>query len=200
MRMQRHAFIFCLLAGCGSPAQWVPLSSDAPREPEATLVWVGRGECERYEEGRWARAPEFDYEFSVEQSRYADRWESVKTMRRLHPDYDGSAGERLQTYFFHMDYAAPDEEGRVRSRITSSLGAGEGTTDCEFRSAVLEIRADVSSYAPFDTYRITQSYRYEEGRLSETVELNEGESPWVRNREEAALFARHTFAEPPTRR
>jgi len=54
--------------------------------------------------------------------------------------------------------------------------------------------------APFDRYRIRQRYDYEAGQLTETVELNKGEAPWVRNREVATLFAARRFDGAPTRR
>ena len=38
------------------------------------------------------------------------------------------------------------------------------------------------------------------GTLSETVELRKGDTPWVRNRETARLFAERRFDGPPTRR
>lgn len=163
-----------------------------------TLVWVGRGEAERLEGGTWKRIPEFDYDFTVEQRRDAHHWESVKSLRRRHPDYDGSAGPREQTMFFRLTYTATGEDGRVASTIHSSLGEGSGHTDPEFRQAVLEMRPDISRFAPFDRYRISQTYAYERGALEETVMLLDGETPWVRNTEKAALFAPHAFSGAPT--
>lgn len=84
--------------------------------------------------------------------------------------------------------------------MASTLGAGEGTSDREFRAATLVLRPDVSRFAPFDTYRIEQTYAYEAGHLAEIVHLDKGPRPWVRNHERAALFAAHRFAAPPTRR
>jgi hypothetical protein len=165
----------------------------------ATLVWVGRGEAERFEAGAWRRIPAFDYEFSVEQRRYADRWESIKTLRRRHPDYDGSAGPRLQVMAFRLELFPGERPGSARYQLRSSLGNGQGHGDAEFREAVLDIDADVSMFAPFDRYRITQRYQYESGRLQELVELNDGAEPWVRNREEAVLYGEQRYAEPPTR-
>ncbi|MER2560461.1 MAG: hypothetical protein ABTQ32_07080 [Myxococcaceae bacterium] len=182
--------------GCAAQKAWVPPATTT--EPEVTLVWVGRGECERFVDGAWVRAPQFDYDFSVEQRRLGDHWESVKSLRRRHPDYDGSAGERLQTWFFHLEFEATGST--VPLRIASSLGKGTGSTDGQFRKASLELAAEVSSLAPFDRYRIVQDYRYEEGRLDEVVSLDKGNTPWVRNVEHATLFAKHTFAEPPTKR
>jgi hypothetical protein len=172
------------------------LAMAPPAPPLATLVWVGRGTAERLEHGAWRRDPSFDYEFSVEQRRYADHWDSVKTMRRRHPAYDGSAGPRAQVYFFRLA-VAPAGAG-VTYGVTSTLGAGTGHGDGEFREAVLDIRADVSRWAPFDRYRITQHYQYEAGHLTEDVELDDGATPWVRNHEEAALFGATAFAAPPT--
>ncbi|MBK7535795.1 MAG: hypothetical protein IPI49_10605 [Myxococcales bacterium] len=193
-----------LAAGCRSPrpaaipAGMAAVSAPAPGEL-ATLVWVGQGQAERFEGGAWRRAPEFDYEFSVEQHRYADRWESVKTMRRRHPGYDGSAGPRVQSYLFRLELTAGANPTEVDYQISSSLGKGRGRGDREFRKAVLELDADVSMFAPFDRYRITQDYQYEEGKLLELVELNDGASPWVRNREVALLFGATSYPAPPTR-
>jgi hypothetical protein len=174
-----------------------------PGEPEYTLVWVGRGEAERLVDGAWRRAPEFDYDFSVQQVRYGDRWSSVKSMRRRHPDYDGSAGPRAQTYFFQIGYQPAGADGQVKASIVSTLGQGQGHADAEFRESVLEIEADISAIAPFDTYRITQWYGYEAGELRETVELldhdGEREVPWVRNNEVARLFAPQQLPGAPTR-
>lgn len=193
----------CLALGaaCAGPTSGaLPLREGAPPPADATLVWVGYGEAERLEDGAWRRHAEFDYEFTVEQRRYTDHWESVKHMRRRHPAYDGSAGPREQTLHFRLDLAAVDGRGHVPVRIDSSLGPGEGDADREFRTATLVFHPDVSSFAPFDTYRIEQTYAYERGVLEETVSLDKGADPWVRNREKATLFAAHTFAEPPTRR
>ena len=161
-------------------------------------MWVGHGTCERLENGQWVRKPEFDYEFSVEQRRNGKRWESVKSLRRRHPGYDGSAGARLQTLYFQLSFAASATAPGVAANITSSLGGGSGATDREFRDATLEIKADVSRFAPFDRYRITQHYNYEAGELVEDVELNDGSKPWVRNHEVATLFAASKFAAPPS--
>ena len=194
------ASIACLSA-CGASSEGVlPPRVGAPPSPDVTLVWVGFGEAERVEGERWVRAPEFDYEFTVEQRRFEDRWESVKHLRRRHPAYDGSAGPREQTMFFRLDLAAVDAAGDVPVRISSTLGPGEGSADREFRAAHLVFHPEMSSFAPFDTYRIAQTYAYERGVLEETVSLDDGDRPWVRNKEKATLYAPHTFAEPPTRR
>ncbi len=197
--------VLTLLAGstvaCGGPVGGVLPTREGPPAPsELTLVWVGYGEAERLDEGAWKRVPAFDYELTVEQRRYADHWESVKHMRRRHPQYDGSAGPREQTLYFRVDLGAVEPSGEVPVRIVSTLGSGAGRADRTFRSSRLVFRADVSSFAPFDTYRIDQRYAYDEGKLEELVSLDKGAVPWVRNHEVATLFASHTFAEPPTRR
>lgn len=178
-------------SGCGHGRPSVPagmtLAAGAPTRPLATLVWLGRGAAERLIDGVWRRVPTFDYEFSVEQHRWADHWESVKTLRRTDPAYDGSAGPRVQVLFFRIELG-PRGLG-VDYRIQSTLGDGVGHADPEFREAVIELRADVSRFAPFDRYRITQHYRYEQGTLDEVVELADGDRPWVRNLEQARLFA-----------
>jgi hypothetical protein len=199
MKTTALSMMLLCVVGCSSKDAWTPLSAKISTGPDTTLVWVGRGQCERYEDGAWVRHPELDYEFSVEQHRLDNRWESIKTMRWLHPDYDGSAGPRLQNYFFQIEYGQPDAQGNAKSTIKSSLGGGSGSTDQEFRASTLNIRAEVSRFAPFDQYKITQSYLYEEGLLKETVELNKGGQPWVRNQEIASLFAKHRFEAAPTK-
>lgn len=186
------------VSGCGHDPWRPPASTSAAAEPELRLVWVGRGEAERLENGAWVRVPAFDYDFSVEQRRYRDRWESVKSMRRHHPAYDGSAGPRDQTLYFHLALAPDASREQVAFEVQSTLGRGRGFSDPSFRQATLDLRADVGAFAPFDRYRISQSYAYEEGRLSETVELTKGNAPWVRNREVATLFAQSAFSAPPT--
>lgn len=183
--------------GCAGVRPWVPAAPAT--EPELTLVWLGRGEVERFVEGRWVRAPAFDYDFSVEQRRFASRWESVKSLRRRHPAYDGSAGPRLETWFFQLELGAAARES-VPLRVASSLGGGEGSTDRQFRRAGLELLAPVPAAAPFDRYRITQEYRYEDGVLDEVVALDEGAAPWVRSREHATLFSASRFPAAPTTR
>ena len=188
-----------LLIACGgSSPPWMPLRATAEAEPEMTLLWVGRGECERFEDGVWVRRPEFDYEFNVEQRRFADHWESSKSLKRLHPNYDGSAGERTQTLFFAVDYQMPNTENSVTGKLRCSLGDGEVKTDPEFRKATVQIAANISSMAPFDRYIITQDYQYEAGTLEELVALNKGDKPWVRNKEHATLYSKNRFDHAPT--
>ena len=113
-------------------------------------------------------------------------------MHRRHPDYDGSAGPRDQSFYFRVDLQETGEKG-LEFSVHSTLGDGKGNSDREFREAQIVMHANVSSMAPFDTYRITQHYAYEEGTLRETVELldHDGskEKDWVRNHEVATLFA-----------
>ena len=145
MKLAALVVVVIGLVACRSSApSWIPLTAQAREAPSVTLVWVGRGECERLEDGRWVRRPEFDYEFSVEQHRRGTHWSSVKSLRRRHPSYDGSAGPRAQTYFFEIDYAQADGAGRRTGRLASSLGAGTLHTDRDFRTAEMEGRANVS--------------------------------------------------------
>jgi hypothetical protein len=127
------------LAGCATSQPWMPLAATRPT-PEVTLVWVGHGECERMEDGQWVRRPELDYDFSVEQRRMGDHWESVKSMRRLHPDYDGVAGDRAQTYFFALDVAHPDARV-VRRHRQQGPRRGRELGHVEQDEHVCELRA-----------------------------------------------------------
>jgi hypothetical protein len=207
--MKKHAWahvmaVLCAgLVGCSSAQEAVLPTQREATQPVLTLVWVGRGETERLEGDKWVRAPEFDYEFSVEQRRFADHWESIKSLRRRHPDYDGSAGPREQHMYFEVRYSAADGAGVVPAAIRSSLGPGTGQTDAEFRTATLTLKPEISAMAPFDTYRITQDYAYEAGERREVVELLDHEDgqerPWVRNREVARLYGPQRFEAPPTR-
>lgn len=191
------------LAACGTPPRppFPTISGTAP-EPDLTLVWVGSAQAERFENGSWNRTPDYDYEFSVEQRRFPSHWESIKSVRWRQPGYDGAAGEREQTWFFRVDLSKSNDN-QVRVAVRSSLGDGHGQTDAEFRQSTIEVHANVSSLAPFDTYRFTQKYAYEEGALDEIVELlkhqAKGEQVWVRNREHARLFAPQTFKSAPSR-
>lgn len=192
--------------GCGGAAKSpLPSAAQAWPESELTLVWVGRGEASVFQAGAYQRSPKHDYDFMVVQRRYRDRWESVKEMHRRHPDYDGSAGPRDQSYYFRMGFAprAGEAAEKVGVTVTSTWGPGAGVTDPEFRHAALSMRPDVSSFAPFDTLRLQQHYRYEEGSLEETVELVDHsggkEVPYVRNEERATLYATRRFDAPPTR-
>jgi hypothetical protein len=190
--------LFACVASMKSP---LPLAAEP--EPDLTLVWVGTGTAWRHENGDWVRTPQYDYEFTVVQRRFPDRWSSVKQVHRYSPEYDGAAGERDPLWHFAIGYR--DEGGSsLAVAVDSSLGDGTGTADRSFRSAELDLAADVSAAAPFDHYRIRQTYDYEAGELREEVLLYERdgdeEVPYVRNDERATLFGPTRFAEPPTRR
>ncbi len=163
-------------------------------EPPERWVWVGEGTAYRYVHGACERTPTQDYDFLVRQDRYPGRWLSLKTQNRTHPDYDGRAGPADQQHAFAIELAAPDADGRLALRLRSTYGDGEGQGDREFRRAVLEFRAaGVGRFAPYDRFRITQHYRYDEGQLDETVELfrlgrDGAERPFVRIEERARLL------------
>lgn len=196
------AALLIALTGCTTTQPNLPLSKSDFIDPDKILVWVGRGESFIWKDGAWLRSEANDYNFSVTQRRYSKHWDSIKDMHRRHPDYDGSAGPRDQTMHFMLSYSKA-EKG-LKSEIKSSLGTGTGSTDVEFRKALLEIAANgISSFAPYNKYRISQSYNYEEGQLIETVELfkqtENGEVPFVKINEKAKLFSPTLFQHAPTR-
>ncbi len=83
------------------------------------------------------------------------------------------------------------------------MGYGSGYSDREYRSTVIDFKADVSSFAPFDHYRLTQKYLYERGRLQETVLLykrgeNGEELPFARMDEDAQIFVHRALKTHPT--
>lgn len=173
--------------------------------PELALVWVGKGESYAWVAGQWKRNPSQDYEFSVVQRRFKDRWESVKTQSRRHPAYDGSAGARDQVHHFRVALEPATGAGEVRFALQSTYGDGSGTTDTAFRKGLMDFEArGVSMFAPFNRYRITQQYLYEVGELRETVELfkrsKDAEAPFAKIEETAKMMAATRFDAPPTRR
>jgi len=210
------------LAGCMAPshlgkrqASHAIISASTAETPLLTLVWVGNGTAYRIRNDAKERTPSSDYTFTVTQRRYATHWESTKELHRLDPEYDGSAGPRDQTYVFRLEMpplanrvgnaASPSRvTDTVSFRVLSTLGDGAGTSDTLFRSASLEFHArGVSRFAPYNTYRIAQTYSYERGELSETVSLfkkrdGAADVPFVEVAERATLFSPGSFASPPT--
>ncbi|OHX64418.1 hypothetical protein [Flammeovirga pacifica] len=197
-------FLITLITSCSvSSRVIIPTNETLPSlEDNYPILWVGSGESYLYLEGEYQRNKSNDYSFEVMQRRYGNSWESIKNMHRLHPDYDGKAGEREQTMFFAIDFFK--QEGEVVSIINSSLGSGTGISDREFREQVIQFSVDdISSFAPYNTMRITQHYKYEEGVLLETVELfkvKEGnEIPFAKIEEKAVIFRPVHLDSAPTK-
>ncbi|MBA4263941.1 MAG: hypothetical protein C0453_02570 [Comamonadaceae bacterium] len=160
--------------------------------------WAGA----RTGDGAGQRAPNHDYEFSVTQRRYGDRWESIKVQHRRHPEYDGSAGARDQVHYFKIELPASGASPEVAFGLRSSFGEGSGRIDPEFRAGAMEFDArGISRFAPFNRYRIAQQYRYEEGELLEVVKLfkrkGTTDTPFMRSEERAGLLAPHRFDAAP---
>jgi hypothetical protein len=196
--------IATFFASCGtSNSIIVPLSKTLPSlEDNYTIVWVGSGESYLYQDGDYVRTASNDYSFEVIQRRYGNTWHSVKNMHRIHPDYDGKAGPREQTMFFEIAFSGQDE--KIVSAINSSLGKGAGTSDEEFRNQTIQFTAEgISGFAPYNTYRITQDYQYENGLLLETVELfklEDGkEIPFAKIEEKAHIFRPVELENAPTK-
>jgi hypothetical protein len=191
------------LLGCNSSKKVIiPFSKSIEIEDTFTIIWNGISKAYIYDEGQWLRAESYDYQFNVVQKRYDNLWRSVKTLHRVHPEYDGKAGDRNQTMYFELSY---DKiiDGKVQAAILSSLGNGTGTTDAEFRRSELTMYVqDASKYLPYNKFRITQNYNYEEGILTETVELikeKEGrEIPFMKNEETALIYIKGKLDSAPT--
>ena len=191
-------------AGAAPAASAVPPSATPFPPSRNLLVWVGTGSASVHVDGAWRRAPGHDYEFSVTQRRYGDRWESIKVQHRRHPDYDGSAGARDQVHYFKLELPAAGTGSSLNFGLRSSFGDGSGRIDPEFRAGSMEFDArDISMFAPFNRYRISQQYRYELGELSEVVELfkkkGTAETPFMRFEERASLLAPRRFDTAPDR-
>lgn len=197
------AAIFIVLAGCSTSKQiTVPLSNSVELDDIYTIIWNGISKAYRYENGQWLRAESYDYQFDVVQKRYDNHWRSVKSLHRIHPAYDGKAGDRDQTMYFQVTYKNLIDE-KVQATINSSLGNGTGTTDTEFRKSVLTMYVpNASRFMPYNKFRITQYYNYEEGMLTETVELikeEDGrETPFMKNEETALIFIKSKLDKAPT--
>jgi hypothetical protein len=192
-----------VFASCSSSKQAIiPLNPFVELDDTYTIVWNGISKAYRYENGQWLRAENYDYQFDVTQKRYDNHWKSVKSLHRIHPDYDGKAGDRDQTMYFEVAYRNLID-GKVEAIINSSLGNGTGTTDTEFRKSVLTMYVpNASKFMPYNKFRITQHYNYEEGVLTETVELikeKDGkETPFMKNEETALIFVMSKLDKAPT--
>ncbi len=196
--------IAIILTSCGSSNTIIiPTSKTLPSTNDNySILWSGQGESYIYIDGKYQRNQPNDYSFEVVQRRYKNSWKSIKNMHRIHPDYDGKAGPREQTMFFAIDYIK--QNNAIVSTINSSLGNGKGTSDEEFREQVIQFAiADISSLAPYNTMRITQHYKYEEGKLLETVELfklkNGEETPFAKIEEKAVIFRPTKLDSAPTK-
>jgi hypothetical protein len=194
---------FIILLGCSSAEQGtIPFSRSVTPDDAYTIIWHGVSKAYRYNDGKWLRDESYDYEFDVVQKRYTNKWKSIKSLHRLHPDYDGKAGDRNQTMYFEMVYNGLVDQ-KVSAAITSTLGNGTGTTDVEFRKSELIMYVpNASRFAPFNKFRIKQNYNYEEGVLTETVELvkeKDGmETPFMKNEETAFIFLKGELDNAPT--
>jgi hypothetical protein len=195
--------ISLIVVSCSSSKQViVPLSDTIELDDTYTIIWNGISKAYCYENGQWLRAGNYDYHFNVVQKRYENHWKSVKSINRIHPDYDGKAGDRDQTMYFDVAYNSLID-GKVRATINSSLGDGTVTTDTEFRKSVLTMYVpNASKFRPYNKFKITQHYDYEKGMLTETVELikeKDGkETPFMKNEETAFIFVRGILDKAPT--
>ena len=197
------AFFFNLNGCMGQKKQAaIPLSATAQIEDTYTIIWNGVSLAYRYTNGAWERDARYDYVFDVIQKRYDNNWKSVKSLHRLHPDYDGKAGDRDQTMYFDLAYNNL-KDNKVITVIKSSLGDGVGSSDKEFRDQELIIYLkDVSMFSPYNKIKITQKYSYEEGKLTETVLLSKEkggkETLFMKNEETAYFYIKGKLNGAPT--
>lgn len=192
----------CLLS-CGSAKKsTIPVSEKLLVEDTYTIIWNGISEAYAFKNGSWTRAEAYDYQFDVIQKRYDNHWKSVKSLHRIHPGYDGKAGERDQTMYFDLSYR-DGASGLVNAQILSSIGEGTGATDREYRNTELVLYVkDAGMFAPYNKIRIKQKYDYEQGLLIETVELvkekNGKETPFMKNEEKAYFYLKGKLSQAPT--
>lgn len=193
--------IMIVLAGCaGVQKPTIPLTEQVVPGENRTLIWQGYGTAFRFKDSGWVRDSGYDYEFTVLQRRFADHWESIKNMHRKNPNYNGYAGPRDSTLFFAISWTKESSKG-LKINLHSSIGQGNGFADFEFREQgfTLEV-ADANPF--YNRFRITQHYRYEDGRLLETEELfqlKDGkETPFMKMEEAASIFAPTKLPKAPT--
>jgi hypothetical protein len=192
-----------VLSSCSSAKKiTIPVDSKVSFEDTYTIIWNGYSKAYVYKKEQWLRAETFDYYFDVIQKRYGKEWKSVKSLHRIHPDYNGKAGKRDQTMYFGLLYGKASSG--IKSVINSNLGSGTGTTDSEFRNAALEIELkDANMFMPYNKIRIKQKYDYENGKLTEVVELlkvkNGKETPFMKNEEEAYFYIKGKLNNAPTK-
>lgn len=195
-------FILTLNACSTSQKVIIPLDSSLPLDDTYTIIWNGISKAYRFENGQWLRAESFDYQFDVIQKRYEKHWKSVKSLHRIHPDYNGKAGNRDQTMYFEVVYQQLNA-GKVQAVIQSSLGKGKGISDSEFRETTINISLDdASAFMPYNKIKINQHYNYEKGILTETVELvkeKDGkEIPFMKNEETASIYLKGKLDKAPS--
>jgi hypothetical protein len=181
----------------------IPVESRQVFEDTYTIIWNGYSKAFVYKNDSWLRAETFDYYFDVIQKRYDKEWKSVKSLHRIHPDYNGKAGERDQTMYFGVDYKNLQGDV-VNGLINSSLGNGILKTDIEYRNSTIDIDLkDANMFMPYNKIRITQKYDYENGKLTETVLLlkveNGKETPFMKNEEEAYFYIKGKLDKAPTK-
>lgn len=192
------------MTGCSSTKKaTIPFSSKITFEDTYTIIWNGYSKAFVYKNGDWQRAETFDYYFDVIQKRYNKEWNSVKSLHRIHPDYNGKAGNRDQTMYFGVNYEAM-QNNIVSGKINSSLGNGLLKTDNEFRNSTIDIELEgAGKFMPYNKIRITQKYDYENGKLTETVLLLKSkdgkEIPFMKNEEEAYFYIKGKLDKAPTR-
>jgi len=206
MKSKRFILAIILLAlwSCSSSKKaTIPFSQTLLINDTYTIIWNGVSHAYRYENKNWVRDEQYDYQFDVIQKRYDNLWKSVKSLHRIHPEYDGKAGDRDQAMYFEVAYKSLNDSNKVKSLITSSLGNGTGLTDPEFRNSELTIYVEKPGlFLPYNKLRITQHYNYEEGILTETVVLiNEKdgiEIPFMKNEETAWFYIKGKLDKAPT--
>ncbi|WP_028980332.1 hypothetical protein [Sporocytophaga myxococcoides] len=206
MKHQHFIIVLILLTlwSCSSSKKaTIPLSETVLADDTYTIIWNGVSHAYRYENKTWIRDEQYDYQFDVIQKRYDNLWKSIKSLHRIHPEYDGKAGDRDQTMYFELAYNSLNDSNKVISTIISTLGDGTGLCDPEFRNSQLIMYVkEPSSFLPYNKFRITQHYNYEEGLLTETVELlNEKdgiETPFMKNEETAWFYIKGKLDKAPT--
>ncbi|CAG5087762.1 hypothetical protein [Parvicella tangerina] len=185
----------------------VPITPKSDFEDTYTIIWNGKSEAYFYEDGQYVRNETYDYVFNVIQKRYDKTWKSIKTLHRNHPNYDYRGGQRSQTMYFEVDYSLNGE--KLTSTFNTSLGTGKGISDLEYREQLLTIDLkqknpyyNISKYTPFNKMKITQNYNYEEGLLTEIVELykeKDGKiTPFSKMKETAVFYVKGKLDKAPT--
>ncbi len=179
------------LVACSGGKTPLPLIVGPPPPGLSSTVFAGRAEASRFVKGSWVETPEYDYDFTVLERRFADHWEVVKEIHRRHPRYNGLAGKRDQTLYFEIR-TSPAADGGLDLVTEGSLGSGRGHESPGGGLLLEMVSAKKGLFVPFDSVRIRQDRSSAPGRLQETVELfsrKDGrEIPFMRMQETGVLY------------
>ena len=118
----------------------LPISEIKDFQEGLLFIWDWVSSAYRFINWKYERDESYDYIFSVRQLRQGNTWKSIKTLHRIHKDYDFRAWERDQTMYFEISFEK--DKNNIISKLNTSLWNWNWKTDPEFRNQELEIDFD----------------------------------------------------------